>query len=132
MASRMNSGGSNYLNCNKIDPQTGEKFSFNMDTVAATAWQHPQQCTFIHARELFHVSSNGGIFVIVLYNTSLLTNEIGCYAWDSRVGRQQIYGSLYGFLSDVIHSRSIACLRGFAKTGSFTSIYLWRKGLRPF
>ena len=32
-ASRMNSGGSNYLNCTKIDPRTGEKFSFNVDLV---------------------------------------------------------------------------------------------------
>ena len=57
----------------------GEKFIFNVDIVAATAWQHPQQCTFIHARESFHVSSNGGVFVIVLYITSLSTNEIGRY-----------------------------------------------------
>ena len=27
----MNSGGSNNLNCIKIDPRTGEKFSFNVD-----------------------------------------------------------------------------------------------------
>ena len=38
MASRMNSGGSIDLNCIKIDPRTGEKFSFNLDKVAATAW----------------------------------------------------------------------------------------------
>ena len=79
MASRMNSGGSNDLNCLIIDPRTGEKFSFNVDIVAATAWQHPQQCTFIHARESFYVSSNGGVFVIGLYITSLSNNEIGCY-----------------------------------------------------
>ena len=72
-------GGSNDLNCIKIDPRTGKKFSFNVDIVAATAWQHPQQCTFIHARESFHVSSDGGFFVIVLYITSLSTNEIGRY-----------------------------------------------------
>ena len=48
MASRMNPGNSNDLNCIRIDPRTGEKFSFNVDIVAATAWQHPQQCTFIH------------------------------------------------------------------------------------
>ena len=75
----MNSGGSNNLNCIKIDPRTGEEFSFNLDIGAATAWQHPQQCTFIHAHESFHVSSNGGVFVIVLYITSLLSNEIGRY-----------------------------------------------------
>ena len=38
MASRMISGGSNNLNRIKIDPQTGEKFSFNVDIVAAMAW----------------------------------------------------------------------------------------------
>ena len=38
MASRMNSGGSIDLNSIKIDPRTGEKFSFNLDIVAATAW----------------------------------------------------------------------------------------------
>ena len=79
MASRMNSGISNNLNCTKIDPWTGKKFSYNVDIVAATAWQHPQPCTFIHARESFHVSSIRGVFVTVLYITSLLTNEIGCY-----------------------------------------------------
>ena len=42
MASRMNSGSSNHLNRIKIDPRTGEKFSFNMDIVAATAW-HGQE-----------------------------------------------------------------------------------------
>ena len=79
MASRMNSGSSNNLNCIKMDPRTGEKFSFNLDIVAATAWQHPQQCTFIHARESSHVSFNGSVFVIVLYFTSLSTNETGRY-----------------------------------------------------
>ena len=48
MASRMNSVDSNDLNSNIIDPRTGEKFSFNMDIVAATECQHPQQGTFIH------------------------------------------------------------------------------------
>ena len=33
MASRMNSGGSNDLNCTRIDPRTGKKFSFNADIV---------------------------------------------------------------------------------------------------
>ena len=37
MASIMNSGGSIDLNRIKIDPRTGEKFSFNLDIVAATA-----------------------------------------------------------------------------------------------
>ena len=56
MASRMNSGDSNDLNsnCIKIDPRTGEKFSFNVDIVAATEWQHLQQFTFIHARAFIH------------------------------------------------------------------------------
>ena len=39
----MNFGGSKDLNCIKIDPWTGEKFSFNLDIISATAWQHPQQ-----------------------------------------------------------------------------------------
>ena len=42
MASRMNSGGSIDLNRIKIDPRTGEKFSFNLDIVAAMAW-HGQE-----------------------------------------------------------------------------------------
>ena len=44
MASRMNSGCSNDLNRIKIDPRTGEKFSFNVDIVAATAW-HGQEAS---------------------------------------------------------------------------------------
>ena len=36
MASTINSGGSIDLNRIKIDPRTGEKFSFNLDKVAAT------------------------------------------------------------------------------------------------
>ena len=41
MASRMNSGGSNDLSRIKIDPRTGEKFSFNVDIVLSghgVAW----------------------------------------------------------------------------------------------
>ena len=63
MASRMNSGGSNDLSCIRIDPRTGEKFSgYSLDSskdiaAAATAWQHPQQCTFIHTHSC--ISSNG-------------------------------------------------------------------------
>ena len=41
MASRMNSGGSNDITCIKTDPRTGEKFSFNVDIVAATSDQKP-------------------------------------------------------------------------------------------
>ena len=48
MASRMNSGGYNDLNrIKKIDPRgpwTGEKFSFNLDIVAATVW-HGQEAS---------------------------------------------------------------------------------------
>ena len=44
MASRMNSSGSNDLNRIKIDPRTGEKFSFNVDIVAATEW-HGQEAS---------------------------------------------------------------------------------------
>ena len=49
MASRMNSGGSIDLNRIKIDPRTGEKFSFNLDIVAATAWYGQEA-----SRELSH------------------------------------------------------------------------------
>ena len=49
MASRMNSGGSIDLNRIKIDPWTGEKFSFNLDIVAATAWYGQEA-----SRELSH------------------------------------------------------------------------------
>ena len=47
----MNSGGSIDLNRIKIDPQTGEKFSFNLDihVVAATAWYGQEV-----SRELSH------------------------------------------------------------------------------
>ena len=81
MASRMNCGDSNDLNsnCIRIDPRTGEKFSFNVDIVAATVWQHPQQSIFIHARSFIHFIQWEGVFIIVLYITSLSTNEIGRY-----------------------------------------------------
>ena len=49
MASSMNSGGSIDLNRIKIDPRTGEKFSFNLDIVAATAWYGQEA-----SRELSH------------------------------------------------------------------------------
>ena len=49
MASRMNSGGSIDLNRIKIDPRTGEKFSYNLDIVAATAWYDQEA-----SRELSH------------------------------------------------------------------------------
>ena len=133
MASRMNSGSSNDLNCIEIDSRTVEKFSFNVDIVAAMAWQHPQQCAFIHACEYFHVSSNGGVFVIVLFIMSLSTNEIGRYlnyiqkqklaTWYAHIGRSR--GTTTTFwvpvhmdflVTYVIHSRSIAWLRGFAKS----------------
>ena len=44
MASRINSDGSNDLNRIKIDTRTGQKFSFNVDIVAATAW-HGQEAS---------------------------------------------------------------------------------------
>ena len=70
MASRMNFGDSNDLNSNRIDPRTGEKFSFNVDIsghgVAAPATRHFHSCTFIHT---YHPME--GVFVIVLYITSL-------------------------------------------------------------
>ena len=49
MASRMNSSGSIDLNRIKIDQRTGEKFSFNLDIVAATAWYGQEA-----SRELSH------------------------------------------------------------------------------
>ena len=49
MASTMNSGGSIDLNRIKIDPQTGEKISFNLNIVAATAWFDQEA-----SRELSH------------------------------------------------------------------------------
>ena len=49
MASRMNYGGSIDLNRMKIDPRTGEKFGFNLDIVAATAWYGQEA-----SRELSH------------------------------------------------------------------------------
>ena len=73
------------LNCFRIEPRTGEKLRFNVDI-------HVVAATFIHARAFVHVSTRnkacsfihfehpmGGVFVIVLYITSLSTNEIGRY-----------------------------------------------------
>ena len=42
----MNSGGSIDLNRIKIDQWTGEKFSFNSDKVAATAWYGQEASRF--------------------------------------------------------------------------------------
>ena len=56
MASRMNSGGSIDLNRIKIDPRTGEKFSFNLDIVAATAWyvqEASRECSSGHFHSYF-------------------------------------------------------------------------------
>ena len=83
MASRINSGDSNDLNsnCIRIDPRTWEKFSFNVDMVAATTWQHPQQSTFIHARSFMNTfHPMGGVlvfctvhyFIVDQWNWSLL------------------------------------------------------------
>ena len=81
MASRMNADDVNDLNsnCIRINPRTGEKIIFIVDIVAATAWLHPQQSIFIHARSFIHFIQWEGVFVIVLYITSLSTNEIGRY-----------------------------------------------------
>ena len=57
MASRMNSGGSIDLNRIKIDPRTGEKFSFNLDIVAATAWYDQEA-----SRELSHERARNSVF----------------------------------------------------------------------
>ena len=55
----MNSGGSNDLNRIKIDSQPVEKFSFNVDIVAAMAWQDPQQCTNSFMQVHSYISYNG-------------------------------------------------------------------------
>ena len=127
MASRMNSGGSNDLNCIKIDPQTGEKFSFNVDIVAAApTTTHVHSCTwiisrFIQWRRFCYCTVH---YVIVdQWNRSLLKlhtkTQVG-RAWCHIVDHDDFLGPCIWFLGDVIHSRSIAWLRGFAK------------GLRPF
>ena len=105
--------------------QRGYSLDSSKDIVAAaTAWQHPQQCTFIHTFiHTFHPM--GGVFVIVLYITSLSTNEIGRYlnyiqnrksarsaAWgmgarDAIVDSRRLSGSLYVFLSDVIYTHAL-------------------------
>ena len=56
MASTMNSGGSIDLNRIKIDPQIGEKFSFNLDIVAATAWYDQEA-----SRELSHGQARNSV-----------------------------------------------------------------------
>ena len=60
MASRMNSVGSIDLNRIKIDPRTGEKFSFNLDIVAATAWYDQEASReFSHGRARNSKCSSG-------------------------------------------------------------------------
>ena len=114
MASIMNSGDSNDLNCIRIDPRTGEKFSFNVNIAAATAWQHPQQCTFIHACRYLN------------YIQKRKTAARCPIAWPHRVGPRRLSGSLYWYIGDVIHSHSIAWLRGFAKGLSpFLASKIW-------
>ena len=56
MASTMNSGGSIDLNRIKIYPQTGEKLSFNLDIVAATAWYDREA-----SRELSHGQARNSV-----------------------------------------------------------------------
>ena len=64
MASRMNSGGSIDLNRIKIDPRTGEKFSFNLDIVAATAVVWPGSEPRIEPRTGEKFSFNVDIHVV--------------------------------------------------------------------
>ena len=54
MASRKNSHGSNNLNRIKIDPWTGEKFSYNVDIVAATACVAAPATIHFHSRTFIH------------------------------------------------------------------------------
>ena len=129
MASGMNSGGSNDLNCIKIDPWTGEKFSFNVDIVADMAWQHPQQCTFIQSctwiisrfiqwRRFCYCTVH---YVIVdQWNLSLLklhtkTEVDRVIVWCHRVGPRRLSGYVYGFLGDVILTLYIAWLGACAR-----------------
>ena len=62
MASRMNSGGSIHLNRIKIDPRTGEKFSFNLDIVAATSWYGQEG-----SRELSHGRARNPVFNVDIH-----------------------------------------------------------------
>ena len=64
MASRMNSGGSIDLNRIKIDPRTGEKFSFHfkLDIVAATAWYGQEA-----RRELSHGQARNSVFNVDIH-----------------------------------------------------------------
>ena len=64
MASRMNSGGSIDLNRIKIDPRTGEKFSFNLDIVAVTAVVWPGSEPRIEPRTGEKFSFNVDIHVV--------------------------------------------------------------------
>ena len=59
MASTMNSGGSIDLNRIKIDPRTGEKFSFNLDKVAATAW-YGQEASRFKVKSMVSRMNSGG------------------------------------------------------------------------
>ena len=104
----MNSGDSNDLNCIRIDPQTGEKFSFNVDIHSGHGVEHPQH---IHTRSFIHFIQWESFLFFVLCITSLSTNEIGRYltyleylperksaARGMILGRWQLSGSMYVFL----------------------------------
>ena len=105
-----------------------EKFGFNVDIVAAAAWQHPQQCTFIHPRSFIHFIQWEAFFFFVLYITSSSTIEIGRYltylnylpqrksaARGMIVGPRRLSGSLYVFLSDVIYTHALLTYSGVSK-----------------
>ena len=87
MASRMNSGGSIDLNRIKIDPRTDEKFSFNLDIVAATAWYDQEA-----SRELSHGRARNSVLTWILLSRTLSDIVV------PHVGRWQLSGSLYVFL----------------------------------
>ena len=94
--------------------------------VAAPTTMHFHSCTFIYT---FHPMEVFLLLYCTLRNCRMSTNEIGRYlnyiqkrksaargtlTLGGRMGRR-LSGSLYEFLRDVIHVRSIAWLRGFAK-----------------
>ena len=76
MASRMNSGGSIDLNRIKIDQRTGEKFSFNLDIVAATAWYGQEASRDIEPRTGEKFSFNVDIHVHVVGATFIHISQL--------------------------------------------------------
>ena len=72
MASRMNSSGSIDLNRITIDPRTGEKFSFNLDIVAATAW-YGQEARNLVLTWIYIVHVVAATFILINISQLILT-----------------------------------------------------------